>query len=151
MKSSISRLYPIEPCNKQFFSVFLTNQSCSTALSWWSINFHGICIIYFHFCNWLFTTIHWLRIGWEFLSDFIDRCCCCCGFIFNNFQQPEKEFLLADEKNIISRQEYSRLRCLLLVKALTICFYLGWSGSTLPIRTNIIKVSSKSWLLTCSM
>ena len=33
-------------------------------------------------------------------------------------------------------QKYSRLRCLLLVKGLVICFYLGWSGSTLPIRTN---------------
>ena len=27
-------------------------------------------------------------------------------------------------------------------------FYLGWSGSTRQIRTNIIKVGSKSWLLT---
>ena len=27
---------------------------------------------------------------------------------------------------------------------------LGWSGSTLPIRTNIIKVGSKLRLLTCS-
>ena len=48
------------------------------------------------------------------------------------------------------RQKYNRLRCLLLVKGLVICFYLGWSGNTLPIRTNIIKVGSKSWLLTCS-
>ena len=47
-------------------------------------------------------------------------------------------------------QKYSRLRYLLLVKGLVICFYLGWSGSILPIRTNIIKVGSKSWLLTCS-
>ena len=30
-------------------------------------------------------------------------------------------------------------------------FYLGWSGSVLQIRTNIIKVGSKLWLiLTCS-
>ena len=29
-------------------------------------------------------------------------------------------------------------------------FYLGWTGSILQIRTNIIKVGSKSWLLTCS-
>ena len=27
-------------------------------------------------------------------------------------------------------QKYSRLKCLLLVKGLVICFYLGWSGST---------------------
>ena len=47
-------------------------------------------------------------------------------------------------------QKYSTLRYLLLVKGLVICFYLGWSGSILPIRTNIIKVCSKSWLLTCS-
>ena len=48
------------------------------------------------------------------------------------------------------RQKYNRLRCLLLVKGLVICFYLGWAGNTLPIRTNIIKVGSMSWLLTCS-
>ena len=29
-------------------------------------------------------------------------------------------------------------------------FYLAWSGSILQIRTNIIKVGSKSWLLTGS-
>ena len=34
-------------------------------------------------------------------------------------------------------QKYSKLRCLLGVKGLLICFYLDWSGS-------------KSWLLTCS-
>ena len=47
-------------------------------------------------------------------------------------------------------QKYSRLRCLLRVKGLVICFYLGWSGSTLQFRQNITKVGSKSWLLTCS-
>ena len=47
-------------------------------------------------------------------------------------------------------QKYSRLRCLLHVKVLMICFYLGWSGSTLLITKNIIKVGSKSLLLTCS-
>ena len=47
-------------------------------------------------------------------------------------------------------QKYSRLRCLLLVKCLVICFYLGWSGSILQIRTYMIKVGSKLWLLTCS-
>ena len=26
-------------------------------------------------------------------------------------------------------QKYSRLRCLLCVKSLVICFYLGWSGT----------------------
>ena len=50
----------------------------------------------------------------------------------------------------IHNQKYSRLSCLLLVKGLVICFYLGWSGITLPIRTNLIKVGSKSWLLTSS-
>ena len=44
----------------------------------------------------------------------------------------------------------SRPRCLLHVKGLVICFYLGWSGSILQFRQNIIKVGSKSWLLTCS-
>ena len=48
------------------------------------------------------------------------------------------------------KQKYSRLRCVLRVKGLVICFYLGWSGSTLQFRQNIIKVGSKSWLLTCS-
>ena len=47
-------------------------------------------------------------------------------------------------------QKYNILRCLSLVKDLVICVYLGWSGSTLPIRTNIIKVGSKLWLLTRS-
>jgi len=47
-------------------------------------------------------------------------------------------------------QKYSRLRCLLRVKCLVICFYLGWSGSILQFRQSIIKVGSKSWLLTCS-
>ena len=49
-----------------------------------------------------------------------------------------------------SKQKYSRLRCLLLVKGLVICFCLGWSGSILQFRQNIIKVGSKSWLLTFS-
>ena len=39
---------------------------------------------------------------------------------------------------------------MLRVKGLVICFYLGWSGSILQFRQNIIKVGSKSWLLTCS-
>ena len=47
-------------------------------------------------------------------------------------------------------QKYSRIRCLLFVKSLVICFNLGWSGSILQIRTNRIKAGSKSWLLTCS-
>ena len=47
-------------------------------------------------------------------------------------------------------QKYCRLRCLLHVKGLVICFHLGWSGSILQFRQNIIKVGSKSWLLTCS-
>ena len=47
-------------------------------------------------------------------------------------------------------QKYSRLRCLLRVKGLVICFYLGWSGRILQFRQKIIKVGSKSWLLTCS-
>ena len=39
---------------------------------------------------------------------------------------------------------------MLHVKGLVICFYLGWSGSILQFGQNIIKVGSKSWLLTCS-
>ena len=41
-------------------------------------------------------------------------------------------------------QKYSRLRCLLRVKGLVICLYLGWSGSTLLITKHILKVGSKS-------
>ena len=37
---------------------------------------------------------------------------------------------------------------LLRVKGLVICFYLGWYGSILQIRTNIIKVGSKSLMVT---
>ena len=47
-------------------------------------------------------------------------------------------------------RKYSRLRCLLCVKGLVIYVYLGWSGSILQFRQNVIKVGSKSWLLTCS-
>jgi hypothetical protein len=47
-------------------------------------------------------------------------------------------------------QKYRRLRCLLHVKVLVICFHLGWSGSILQFRQNIVKVGSKSWLLTFS-
>ena len=48
------------------------------------------------------------------------------------------------------KQKYSRPRCLLRVKGLVICFYLGWFGSILQFRQKIIKVGSKSWLLACS-
>ena len=47
-------------------------------------------------------------------------------------------------------QIFSRLRCLLRVKGLVFCFYLGRSGSILYFRQNIIKEGSKSWLHTCS-
>ena len=50
----------------------------------------------------------------------------------------------------VHAQKYSRLRCLLRVKGLVVCFYLGWSGSILQFRQNIIKVGSESWLLVCS-
>ena len=38
----------------------------------------------------------------------------------------------------------------MLVKGLAMCFYLGFSGSMLQLRQNLIKVGSKSCLLTCS-
>ena len=47
---------------------------------------------------------------------------------------------------VCGHQKHRRLRCLLRVKGLVICFYLGWSGSIPQFRKNIIK----SWLLTCS-
>ena len=49
-------------------------------------------------------------------------------------------------------QKYSKLRCLLGVKGLLVCFYLGWCwcAGILYFRQNIIKVGSKSWLHTCS-
>ena len=49
-----------------------------------------------------------------------------------------------------THSKYSRLSCLLPVKGLVFCFYFDRSGSNLQIRQNIIKVGSKSWLLTCS-
>ena len=42
------------------------------------------------------------------------------------------------------RQKYSRLRWLLHVKGQVICFYLGWSGSILQFRQNMLKLGSKS-------
>jgi hypothetical protein len=54
------------------------------------------------------------------------------------------------QKNESFTQKYSRLRRLLSVKGLVICCYFDWSGSILQIRTNMIKVGSKSWLLPCS-
>ena len=48
-------------------------------------------------------------------------------------------------------QKYRRLRCLLCVKVLVIGFYLGWSDHTNSSnQKNIMKVGSKSLLLTCS-
>ena len=41
-------------------------------------------------------------------------------------------------------QTYSRLRCLVCVKGLVICFYLGWSGSIQQILSNIAH--KWSWL-----
>ena len=59
--------------------------------------------------------------------------------------------ILAESHNLMRyTQKYSKLRCLLRVKGLAICFYLGWSGSILQFRQNVLKVGSKSWLLTCS-
>ena len=49
-----------------------------------------------------------------------------------------------------SIQKYRKLRWLLRVKGLLICFYLGWSVSILLFRQNIIKVGLKSWLFTWS-
>ena len=54
-------------------------------------------------------------------------------------------FKFQDSRN----QKYSSLRCLLHVK-LRFGFYLGWSGSILWFRQNIIEVGSKSWLHTSS-
>ena len=39
-------------------------------------------------------------------------------------------FLIYSSKSHCFNQKYSRLRCLLRVKGLVICFYLGCSGST---------------------
>ena len=47
-------------------------------------------------------------------------------------------------------KKYSRLRYMFRVKGLVICLYLGRSGSIFQFRQNMIKVGSKSWLLTCS-
>ena len=59
-------------------------------------------------------------------------------------------FLTVGSYDFACIQKYIRLRCLVRVKGLVITFYLGWSGSILQFSQNIIKVGSKSWLLTCS-
>ena len=41
-------------------------------------------------------------------------------------------------------------KILVTCQNLVTCFYLGWSGSILQIRTNKLKVGSKVWLYTCS-
>ena len=69
----------------------------------------------------------------------------------NPFWQEQLNFLhTAYTYLYMYGQKYSRLRCLLRVKGLVIFFYLGWSGSILQFKQNIIKVGWKSWLLTCS-
>ena len=68
-----------------------------------------------------------------------------CPYIASYYSIPPMD-ILSDPHP----QKYSRVRCFLRVKGLGICFYLGWSGSIPQIRTNIKKVGSKSWLLTCS-
>ena len=52
-------------------------------------------------------------------------------------------------KLISSRTQQTNM-ILVTCQGLVICFYLGWSGSILQFRRNMIKVGSKSWLLTCS-
>ena len=64
------------------------------------------------------------------------------------FQVKLDQKVQFSRENLEQRQKYNRLRCLLLVKGLVICFYLGWCGSILQFRQNMIKVGSKSWLLT---
>ena len=70
------------------------------------------------------------------------------ALIFVFFMRMQWLFFIGEQHT--SSQKYSRLRCLLRVKGLGICFYLSWSGSILQFRQNMIKVGSKSWLLTCS-
>ena len=69
------------------------------------------------------------------------------NWIVKEFRQIWINYIISFDK---FRQKYSRLTCLLHVKGLVVCFYLGWSGSILQFRQNIIKVGSKLWLLTCS-
>ena len=55
-------------------------------------------------------------------------------------------------QKLLLKKKPCRLRCLLHVKDLAICFYFGWSGSILEIRNKlIIKVGSKSWLLAAAI
>ena len=60
-----------------------------------------------------------------------------------NKEEQKKAWLSQSQKNVKVKtaiealgweQKYSRLRCLLGVKFLVICFYLGWSGSILRFR-----------------
>ena len=57
------------------------------------------------------------------------------GTLFSSGLFKFKRYLGTQEFKVCS-QKYSRLRCLLHVKGLTICFYLGWSGSTYSTNQN---------------
>ena len=90
------------------------------------------------FCS--FCIINWISIiGLSWKTD--------PKFLLEDISTPE--FLTPDFSTMNSPKNTADW-CLLHVKDLVICYYLGWSGSILQFRHNIIKVDSKSWLLTCS-
>ena len=99
---------------------------------------------YFVICG-LPSQLSWLPFG-EYYHDIVSK----NGSMYYDHLQCTSITAKDTEYIVVRSQKYSRLRCLLRVTGLVICFYLGWSGSILQFRQNIIKVGSKSWLLTCS-
>ena len=65
-----------------------------------------------------------------------------CGFIQDSQGHGTTSFDFS--RKYIHILKYSRLRYLLHIKVLVICFSLSWSGSILQFRHDMLKVGSKS-------
>ena len=85
----------------------------------------------------------------------------CCYFAGRHSGKNQNKYLKFDTStSLMSCRGYlqpkiqqTKMLVMLHVKSLVICLYLdwlGWSGSILQLRQNMIKVGSKSCLLTCS-
>ena len=82
------------------------------------------------------------KLNWDLLGFFSFIFSVTWGALCEEISQSPITFEVFDGYE----QKYSRLRCLLRVKGLVICFYLGWSS----VQTKYSKVRSKSRLFTCS-
>ena len=93
---------------------------------------HGKCQ-YFVICG-LPSQLSWLPFG-EYYHDIVSK----NGSMYYDHLQCTSITAKDTEYIVVRSQKYSRLRCLLRVTGLVICFYLGWSGSILQFRQNIIQ------------